>query len=280
MFAGQCVRPHTKAVSDFANVRIRKMTYVTQFDESVDVLAPCKYGDDNNNIPLMGTEEDDCIHGLGGHDALFGLAGDDWLYGDDGTDELQGGGGDDHLSGGNNDDTLYGDDNGASPSGLPGDDVLVGGSGNDKLWGEQGNDTLKGGANNDALYGGDGKDLLRGGAGADSLTGGTEADVFDFDLVSDSPTSARDWLMDFSKAQQDKLDLSGIDAKSDALYNNAFTFIGSSEFTGVSGQLRFEKQDAFFANTTVSGDVNGDAVADFEVVCFGFIDFAAADFIL
>jgi serralysin len=40
--------------------------------------------------------------------------------------------------------------------------------------------------------------------------------------------------------------------------NQAFTFIGKSAFTGKAGQLTF-------ANGVLSGDVNGDAIADFQV---------------
>src|SRR5215204_5756711 len=58
-----------------------------------------------------------------------------------------------------------------------------------------------------------GNDLLDGGSGVDLMWGGLGADVFDYNHVSDSPASARDWIMDFSKAQGDKADLSGIDAK-------------------------------------------------------------------
>jgi hypothetical protein len=104
--------------------------------------------------------------------------------------------------------------------------------------------------------------------------------------VSDSPASARDWIMDFSKAAGDKLDLSGIDAKStNFLSNDAFTFIGTSDFTGVAGQLQFEQHQPVngplvFPTTTVSGDVNGDAVADFTINLLGLIDFTATDFML
>jgi len=222
-----------------------------------------KIGDDNDNI-LQGTQEGDWLQGNGGKDALDGLGGNDWLYGNDGQDVIFGGAGNDYLSGGEDDDTLYGDDKYATyPSGLPGNDTLVGGGGNDHLEGEQGND------------------VLRGGSGVDLMWGGTGGDIFDFDYVSDSPANARDWVMDFSKADGDKLDLSGIDAKStNFLINDAFTFIGNGGFSGVAGQLRFEQHDAFFDNTRVSGDVNGDGAADFEIICFGFIDFTTTDFLL
>ena len=37
---------------------------------------------------------------------------------------------------------------------------------------------------------------------------------------------------------------------------------------------------SFPLNDAEAGDANGDQVADFEIVCFGFIDFTTADFVL
>jgi len=215
---------------------------------------------------------------------IYGGAGNDWIAGDD------------------NNDLLYGDDGGGTSSGHPGADTLNGGKGDDKLYGEQGNDLLIGHGDNDSLYGGagndrlygdndinspwGGNDLRDGGSGVDLMWGGLGADVFDYNHVSDSPASARDWIMDFSKAQGDKVDLSGIDAKSTNFFiNDAFTFIGSNGFSGVAGQLQFEQHHPtsgplVLDTTTLSGDTNGDAVADFAVVCLGLIDFMSSDFML
>lgn len=58
---------------------------------------------------LIGTSQDDVIHGRGGPDRIFGMAGRDhldggggadWLFGGAGGDRLRGGGGSDHLDGG------------------------------------------------------------------------------------------------------------------------------------------------------------------------------------
>jgi len=52
--------------------------------------------------------------------------------------------------------------------------------------------------------------------------------------TTDQLANARDWVMDFSQTDGDKLDVSGIDAKNTNLFvNDAFLFIGSSEFTTV-----------------------------------------------
>ncbi|MBP9661909.1 MAG: type I secretion C-terminal target domain-containing protein, partial [Aeromonas sp.] len=126
----------------------------------------------------------------------------DTLYGGDGNDILFGQGGDDFLYGG------------------AGNDTLFGGSGNDILYGESGNDSLSGGSGNDTLYGGTGNDILSGGLGNDILIGGLGNDVLKGDEGSDTFTwlkgdtvagsVAKDYVVDFSKSEGDKLDLSDL----------------------------------------------------------------------
>ncbi|MCW0506499.1 VCBS domain-containing protein, partial [Aeromonas piscicola] len=126
-------------------------------------------------------------------DVLIGGEGNDILFGQGGNDILDGGAGNDILFGGAGDDMLLG--------GL-GDDQLYGGSGNDTLYGGAGNDTLSGGLGNDILVGGLGNDILKGDAGADIFTwqqGDTTAGAI-----------AKDYVVDFSKAEGDKLDLSDL----------------------------------------------------------------------
>ncbi|HEH9402181.1 TPA: type I secretion C-terminal target domain-containing protein [Aeromonas sobria] len=126
-------------------------------------------------------------------DVLIGGDGNDILFGQGGNDILDGGAGNDILFGGTGDDILLG--------GL-GDDQLYGGSGNDTLYGGAGNDTLSGGLGNDILVGGLGNDILKGDAGADIFTwqqGDTTAGAI-----------AKDYVVDFSRAEGDKLDLSDL----------------------------------------------------------------------
>ncbi|VXA80483.1 RTX toxin [Aeromonas salmonicida] len=123
-------------------------------------------------------------------DVLFGGEGNDILFGQGGDDFLFGGAGNDILFGGSGNDTLYGES---------GNDTLYGGSGNDTLYGGAGNDTLSGGLGNDILVGGLGNDILKGDAGADTfiwLQGDTTGG-----------TIAKDYVVDFSRAEGDKLDL-------------------------------------------------------------------------
>ncbi len=147
----------------------------------------------------------------------------------------------------------------------------------DTVYGRDGNDTIQGLGGEDYLHGDGGNDSLTGGAGADRLTGGTGADQFIYTLLSDSTVSARDVITDFVRAQGDRISLSTIDANSAASGNQAFAFIGSSAFSNVAGQLRFESSGG---NTIVSGDVNGDGVADLQIQLTGTINLVSSDFFL
>lgn len=141
---------------------------------------------------------------------------------------------------------------------------LLGNSGNDTLKGEGGSDVLIGGAGADRLYGGAGADRLYGGAGADDLFGGSGADFFLFKVRTESTvaTSGRDTIFDFAASQGDRIDLSGIDANTGISGNQAFSFRGTTAFTGAAGELRYVKGSS---DTYIYGDVNGDKKADFAI---------------
>ena len=158
-----------------------------------------------------------------------------------------------------------------------GDDVLSGLAGADNLRGDQGNDYLDGGNGNDRLYGGAGADTLYGGRGADKLYGGAGADSFIFKSVAESNGKAVDTIFDFSSAAGDRIDLSAIDANTSIAGNQAFSFIGSKDFTGKAGELRYETSAS---GSYVYGDVNGDAKADFAIRFDDALTFKSADFIL
>jgi Ca2+-binding RTX toxin-like protein len=142
-----------------------------------------------------------------------------------------------------------------------------------------GNLQMFGGAGADVLTGGALADVIMGGLGGDTLYGGGGNDVFRYDSVLDSPAQdSRDGIQDFTSS--DRIDLSRIDANSGTGGNDAFTFIGTDAFHGTAGELRA-------VNTagpiwTVSGDVNGDSVADIEffVVVTDSHPLAGADFVL
>jgi Ca2+-binding RTX toxin-like protein len=148
------------------------------------------------------------------------------------------------------------------------DDAIYGLGGNDQLAGGGGDDRIDGGANNDLLWGG---------AGADELFGGTGADQFHYAALSDSPAGDRDRIADFKRSEGDKINLSAIDASLTASGNQAFSFIGAAAFGGVAGQLRYQYSAG---QTVVSGDVDGDGVADFAIALQGNIALIGTDFYL
>jgi Ca2+-binding RTX toxin-like protein len=199
------------------------------------------------NLTVHGNELDNRVVGSAGVDIIYGGGGADNLQALVGHDILYGETGDDNLSGGD------------------GDDILSGGIGNDNLTGDAGFDILDGG---------DGVDWLEGGAGPDTLTGGGGADTFNY---RPEHLAGRDTITDFSFTQGDKIGLSLIDANSKTAKNDAFTFIGSSNFSHVSGQLHYTQgKDGI----VVEGDTNGDGAADFSVFVKGVTHLAASDFTL
>ena len=134
--------------------------------------------------------------------------------------------------------------------------------------GNDADNSLYGGAGNDQLQGGNGDDTLIGGAGGDMLLGEAGADRFTFTASSVGKHRPADFVADFSDADGDKIDLTEIDAKRFVRGDQKFHFIGSHEFTGKAGELRFDKGK-------VLGDTNGDGRADFKLVVDGS-DFAGA----
>ncbi|MGH6735218.1 MAG: M10 family metallopeptidase C-terminal domain-containing protein [Methyloceanibacter sp.] len=142
-------------------------------------------------------------------------------------------------------------------------DVIRGFGGNDRIAGLGGDDLLLGGSGWDVLRGGDGDDVLTGGRGRDFHYGDAGADRFDFNSLGESGLGAanRDRIRDFQRGQDD-IDLIGIDAKKGVAGNNAFDWIGKSDFHGVKGELRYEDRGS---TVIVQGDVDGDGRADFEI---------------
>jgi Ca2+-binding RTX toxin-like protein len=138
-------------------------------------------------------------------------------------------------------------------------------------------DVLVGGAAGDILYGLDGKDTLTGGGGADFLVGGLGADTFVYASINDSSTIASDLIFDFNRVEGDRLDLVGIDANSGTGANDAFAVVAA--FSNVAGQLVIATPDAS-GYYHVSGDVNGDGVADFVIAVNVTGTLSSADILL
>lgn len=188
---------------------------------------------------ILGTANANKILGLAGNDDLQGLAGDDTVSGGDGNDSVNGG------------------------------------AGNDTVAGDNGNDLVLGDLGDDALSGGAGSDTLIGGAGNDTLSGGAGQDMFVF--KAGDVSMAGDRIMDFNRAEGDKIDLSLIDANTTRTGDQAFTFIGGAAFAKVAGQLHIQIVNGV---PVLSGDVNGDGLADFQIHLPGTSGLQANDFTL
>ncbi|WP_230531281.1 M10 family metallopeptidase [Microvirga roseola] len=257
------------------------------------------YNNDSRSLieNAVGGSAADSIKGNIAANRLMGAGGNDRLYGLDGNDVLTGGTGKDYLSGGSGSDyasysnaksgvkadlvsvtTNRGDARGDKYSGIEGfygsnyADSLHGNAAANKIKGRSGSDTLLGRRGNDLLDGGSGNDKLYGQSGADTLIGGSGEDIFLFKTASQSRGSSTDTIKDF-KRSADHIDLRSIDANTSAAGNQAFTFIGKAGFHGKAGELRF-------ASGLLSGDVNGDGVADFQVRVPGLTYLSKGDFYL
>lgn len=181
------------------------------------------------------------LHGNGADNTLSGGGGNDTLNGGDGVDTLIGGVGNDtyvvddagdtvdEATGGSGIDTVQSAVNfsliadGAHVLGLVENLILTGaastsGTGNaldNFVSGNAGNNILFGAAGDDTLIGNNGSDTLIGGTGKDDLFGGAGADVFDFNVADfggagSSMAEHSDEIFDFSAADGDSIDLSGL----------------------------------------------------------------------
>jgi serralysin len=244
----------------------------------------------------LGANIEDLILGTGGVTA-FGNSLNNFLYGNAGAvNYLQGGGGNDTMVGGDGNDTYYVDSAGdgvvetnadlatggrdtVSSSisyalGLNVEDLLLSGNAAINANGNALNNYLVGNDVANLISGFDGNDWLVGGLGQDTLVGGNGADRFDFNALPESLAGDdRDAITDFSHAQGDLVDVSGIDANSSLASDQAFSFIGAAAFGLLAGQLRF-------AANILAGDVNGDGTADFEIQLAGVPSLLVADLIL
>lgn len=244
----------------------------------VDLLRSSQFGGDAQGDVLVGIER---VLGSAYADKLMGSAAGDQLIGGAGNDFLMGRGGADVLDGGDGRDSAsYAGSTAAVDVDLMRTTQFGGDAAGDTLGkiedlvGSQHADKLLGNELANQLDGGAGADVVNGRGGADRLIGGLGNDRFVFDSAANAKG---DKIMDF--AVGDVLDFSGIDANSNLSGNQSFTLIGSKAFSGLAGQLRI------FANSTsgttyISGDTNGDGLADFTVALSGIHTLLATDLLL
>ncbi|HZZ69129.1 MAG TPA: right-handed parallel beta-helix repeat-containing protein [Phenylobacterium sp.] len=144
------------------------------------------------------------------------------------------------------------------------------------LTGTGGNDTIVGLSGNDFIIGGGGNDYINSGAGNDTISGGAGADSFVFSNTNVTG-GGETTILDFSHADGDKINVHAIDANTNLAGDQNFQFIGTAAFTHTAGQLHYTVvgSDAY-----VSGDVNGDGVADFTIHLTNVHSLMSSDFVL
>lgn len=255
-------------------------------------------GGDGADI-LEGGADADILRGGTGADQLLGGDGNDVLEGGADNDVLNGGAGADAMTGGTGDDTYFVDDLGDTTIETAGEgtdtvraslswtladnierlildggdplegrgnglaNIITGNGGNNALYGLAGNDTLKGGAGNDILVGGIGNDILQGGDGADVFVILPESVILSGS--PGAPTPESDTISDFSIAQGDTIDLSGIDAIAGGA-DDAFSIVAA--FNRTAGQMTLTFNNGV---TQVALDVDGDGKADYRLSVNGDI---------
>lgn len=129
------------------------------------------------------------------------------------------------------------------------------------------NDILNGGAGNDTLYGGFGDDILITGQGTDHLYGGDGSDTFRFN-VSDG---FLDHIHDFSTAQNDRIDISGVlsgyDPLGDALQDFVrMTSAGGNDIVEISATGNGVFQQLVSFDGGLGGETLASLLADGNLV--------------
>ena len=110
--------------------------------------------------------------------------------------------------------------------------------------------------------GGSGNDTIVANSAVNELTGGGGFDIFKYFSATDSYSSFLDLIKDFT-INEDKLDLSVLDANLSTTTNDAFKFIGGNQFSiNTPGELRFDS-----ATGQVQANMDGNA---------GTVEFAVA----
>ena len=147
----------------------------------------------------------------------------------------------------------------------------------------------RGNVANALLVGGDTRSLIEnaiGSAGADliianqaanRLTGNGDGDTFRWVSSGDAGIGAlADRITDFLRGT-DRIDLSQIDARPGTETNDAFAFIGTSAFSNTAGELRYQAEGN---SVRIQADLDGNGIADMEILVDNTTILAAGDFFL
>ncbi len=165
-------------------------------------------------------------------------------------------------------------------NGTSGNDVIKCGSGVHIINAGDGNDQIRGGTSNDIINGGAGIDKIIGNLGADIITGGAGNDQFRYFRDIESGLGAlADTITDY-EIGVDRFNFSAFDTNPGLDGIQGFAFVGNAAFSGGGvAQLRYTNSGA---DLLVQADVNGDGIADMEIILQGLNGgtLTAADFIL
>ena len=145
-------------------------------------------------------------------------------------------------------------------------DLIIGEGSRQELLGEFGNDKLISGGTNVLLSGGIGNDLLQGGAGEQYFKGGLNADFFSF-TQADAQPGVIDRIFDFTAIEGDRLGINAVLGITNSLAGQGWTYIDSDNFSGVPGELRFEKG-------LLQGDTDGNRIANLQIQMDGINTFS------
>ena len=132
----------------------------------------------------------------------------------------------------------------------------------DIIFGLSGNDIIDAKSGNDRIYGG---------KGSDTLTGGSGNDLF---IFRNSDVGFSDVILDFEHG--DKIDLRNFDANPLEKGIQPLIYIGTSEFKGGSGQVRFVEDKK---STKVLIDADGDKKADLTIMLKNNAEINVKDFL-
>ncbi len=129
------------------------------------------------------------------------------------------------------------------------------------------------------IIGNAGNNAITGGLGRDTLTGNAGADTFLFRSIQDSGNSQSltDRITDFSAAQGDRINVSGIDAISSTVADDAFTFIGVSAFSAAGSARSFEVSGVTYVALNTDANL---ATVETMVSLTGAIVLGQGDFVL
>ena len=165
-------------------------------------------------------------------------------------------------------------------NGSSGSDVIKAGNTSHTIFGGDGGDQITGGSAVDTIDGGSGDDKITGRGGADILTGGAGADSFRYAFQNQSGLgSDADRITDYSIGE-DRLSFSLIDTDPLTDGDQGFVFVGNGVFSsGGVASIRYSNSGA---DLLVQADVNGDGIADMEIVLQGLSGgtLTAGDFVL